>query len=152
MVLAELLQSFIDERIDHMLEAPEMWGADESVELQLLQLLELRVLVVGTARDAQAWRSVQVDYEHFLGQRLPDTPPMTLTARLGAERRSELFGLLGTFVGEQRKVHPAPSEAERNLGEVRVISDLLAKLVAEYERRDTYGSRAVRISDEGEAA
>jgi hypothetical protein len=42
--LGSRLLCFIDERLQHMLDAPEMWGSNESVEFQLLQLLEIRLL------------------------------------------------------------------------------------------------------------
>jgi len=98
MTLATTLLRFVDERLDQMLEAPEMWGADESVELQILQLLEIRFLITAQPRSQADWRQVQADYEHFLADHLPGSPPTTLTARLGAERRPELWSLLTAFV------------------------------------------------------
>ena len=101
MALATTLLRFIDERLDQMLEAPQLWGADESVELQILQLLEIRFLIVSPGRP-ENWRQVQGDYERFLEEPLAGSPPTTLTARLGPERRSDLWPLLTAFVAEQR--------------------------------------------------
>lgn len=98
--LDSVLLDFVDARLDHMLEAPEMWGSTESVELQILQLLEVRSLVLDPDQ-TDGWRSVQVDYERFLAAELPDSPPTTLAARLG-NRQGELTTLLGRFVAAQR--------------------------------------------------
>ena len=152
MTLATTLLRFVDERLDQMLEAPEMWGADESVELQILQLLEIRFLITAQPRSQADWRQVQADYEHFLADHLPGSPPTTLTARLGAERRPELWSLLTAFVVAQRQQHPVRAAVDRNLEEIQAIDRLLAVArsawEAERERRDTHGSRPVRLTSE----
>ena len=152
MALAATLLRFIDDRLDHMLEAPEMWGADESVELQLLQLLEIRLLIAAPPRSQDGWRQVQADYERFLDEHFPGSPPTTLTARLGAERRRELWPLLATFVGAQRMQHQARTAVDRNLEEIQAIDRLLAAARAAWEaerdRRDTHGSKPVRLTTE----
>jgi hypothetical protein len=103
--LVSRLLEFVDERLDHMLEAPDMWGTGESVELQILQLLEVRVLLLEPAQ-ADDWRSVQSDYEHFLAMQFPGAPPTTLSALLG-DRQDELTARLGQFIAAQRAAHPA---------------------------------------------
>lgn len=152
MALAATLLRFVDERLDHMLEAPEMWGADESVELQILQLLEIRLLIVAPPRSHDGWRHVQLDYERFLDERFPGSPPTTLTARLGAERRRELWPLLAAFVAAQRLQHQARAAVDRNLEEIQAIDRLLAAAraawEAEQDRRDTHGSKSVRLTTE----
>jgi hypothetical protein len=154
MTLATTLLRFVDERLDQMLEAPEMWGADESVELQILQLLEIRFLIAAPPRSQADWRQVQVDYEHFLADHLPGSPPSatTLTARLGAERRQELSPLLTAFVVAQRLQHPVRAAVDRNLAEIPAIDRLLAAArlawEAEQDRRDTHGSKPVRLAIE----
>lgn len=60
---------FIDERLQHMLDAPEMWGSRASVELQILQLLEVRLLVVGAPTRPLHDREVQLDYERSIPSR-----------------------------------------------------------------------------------
>ncbi len=101
--LASRLLEFVDDRLDHMLEAPDMWGSGESVELQILQLLEMRVLLL-EPEQAEGWRSVQSDYEHFRTKQFPGAPPTTLSVLL-EERPGELTTLLGQFVAAQRDVH-----------------------------------------------
>ena len=152
MTLATTLLRFVDERLDQMLEAPQLWGADESVELQILQLLEIRLLVTAPPRGPEDWRQVQLDYERFLADHLPGSPPTTLTARLGAERRPELWSLLTAFVVAQRLQHPVRTAVDRNLEEIQAIDRLLAAArlawEAERERRDTHGSKPVRLTSE----
>jgi hypothetical protein len=151
MALAATLLRFIDDRLDHMLEAPEMWGADESVELQILQLLEIRLLIMAPPRSQDGWRQVQHDYERFLDEHFPGSPPTTLTARLGAQRHRELRSLLAAFVAAQRLQHQVRA-VDRNLEEVQAIDRLLAAARAAWEaerdRRDTHGSKPVRLTTE----
>lgn len=152
MALAATLLRFVDDRLDHMLEAPEMWGADESVELQILQLLEIRLLIVAPSRNQDDWRQVQRDYERFLDERFPGSSPTTLTARLGAERRRELWSLLAAFVVAQRAQHQVRGSGDRNLEEIQAIDRMLsaarAAWEAEPDRRDTHGSKPVRLTTE----
>jgi len=152
MALAATLLGFVDERLDHMLEAPEMWGADESVELQILQLLEIRLLIAAPPRSQDGWRQVQLDYERFLDERFPGSPPTTLTARLSAERRRELWPLLAAFVVAQRLQYQARAAVHRNVEEIQAIDRLLAAArvawEAERDRRDTHGSKSVRLTTE----
>ncbi|TMQ14590.1 MAG: hypothetical protein E6J90_01830 [Deltaproteobacteria bacterium] len=152
MALAATLLRFVDERLDHMLEAPQLWGADESVELQILQLLEIRLLIAAQRQGPEDWRQVQLDYERFLAEQLPGSPPITLTARLGAERRGELWSLLAAFVAMQRQQHLVRAGVDQNLEQIQAIDRLLAAARADWEaeqdRRDTYGSKPVRLTIE----
>lgn len=144
--LASRLLDFVDERLDHMLEAPSMWGSGESVELQILQLLELRALILEPAHTA-SWRAVQPEYERFLATRFPGAPPTTLAALLGA-RQDQLVPVLAQFVEAQRGARPR-SSIERNADEIRVVERLLelGRIAAQREtgRRDTHGDRLVRL-------
>jgi hypothetical protein len=153
MALAATLLRFVDDRLDHMLEAPEMWGADESVELQILQLLEIRLLIAAPTPRQDDWRQVQLAYERYLAEHLPGSPPTTLTGRLGTARRGDLWSLLGAFVAAQRLQYPVRTAVDRNLEEIQAIDRLLAAARAAWEaepdRRDTRGSKPVRLTTEG---
>lgn len=146
--LASRLLDFLDERLDHMLEAPSMWGAGESVELQILQLLEVRALILAPAH-AAGWRAVQPEYERFLARQFPGSPPTTLSVRLGA-RQDQLTAVLGQFIEAQRAAY-ARSDDERNADEIRTVEGLLelgrraAGRVS--GRRDTHGDRLVRLGE-----
>ncbi|HSK03375.1 MAG TPA: hypothetical protein VK932_19120 [Kofleriaceae bacterium] len=121
---------FVDDRLDHMLEAPDMWGSGESVELQILQLLEMRVLLLEPDQE-EGWRSVQTDYEHFLAKQFPGAPPTILSVLL-EDRSGELTTLLGQFVAAQRDVHrPGP---DQNGDSGSGYGDLTPELMLEQSR------------------
>lgn len=154
-VVSKLID-FIDERLNHMIEAPGMWGSSESVELQILQLLEIRSLVLG-APDGQSdgqshWHHVQTDYERFIAAHVPGAPPTTLTALLDQEA-GKVIPLMAQFVAEQRRVQSsADSPQTRNAREVAMIESIVARMRAavesERERPEDYQLRAVKVTDE----
>jgi hypothetical protein len=148
------LLDFIDERLSHMLDAPEMWGSGESVELQILQLLELRVLVLEPTGKPSQWRLVQADYERFLATKFPSSPPTTLSALLGDGREDELPVLLRQFVEAQQQVFVRVNE-ERNVDEIESVKALLelGRIMGERDasRRDTFGDRPVRLGEGAQA-
>jgi hypothetical protein len=73
---------WIEQRIEEMLAAPSMWGTLEAVELQVLQLLELRALAVRPEPELANPRRVLELYQDFLRQRFPDaaSAPLHLLA------------------------------------------------------------------------
>jgi hypothetical protein len=97
-LLQRTLLEFIDERIDSLLRVPAMWGSDESVELQLLQLLELRLLTLSPSLKDEVAR-VQQDYVRYVREKFPGEPPEPLSALLARHQRSaDLSGMLREFV------------------------------------------------------
>jgi hypothetical protein len=44
--LRDRLRAFVDHRLQSLMTTPEIWGAPESVELQVLQILQVRALVL----------------------------------------------------------------------------------------------------------
>jgi hypothetical protein len=94
---------FIDGRLDSMLRVPEMWGADESVELQILQLLQLRWLTLSPESEQKLGR-IKQDYIQYVRSKFPQEPPETLAAILARHgRRAELSALLEEFVEQERR-------------------------------------------------
>lgn len=145
------LVDFIDERLNHMIEAPSMWGSSESVELQILQLLEIRSLVLGAPDGQSHWHHVQTDYERFIAAQFPGSPPTTLTALLDQEP-GKVIPLLAQFVAEQRHVQSGgASPQSRNAWEVAMIESIMARVRAavesERERPESYGLRPVKVTD-----
>jgi hypothetical protein len=156
MTLGARLLGFIDERLQQMLDAPEMWGSNESVELQILQLLEIRLLVVTAPTRPLHGREVQLDYERFLADHFAGAPPITLSALLGPERQAEIFPLLAEFVAAQGAKYPASiTAAQRNADELRAVEWIFevarSSLEREQQRRDTFGDRPVKVTDEDAA-
>ena len=45
MSLHKEISEFATKRVEDMLKSPEMWGSQEAVELQVLQLMEIRMLI-----------------------------------------------------------------------------------------------------------
>jgi hypothetical protein len=106
------LLRYIDERLMDMIQAPEMWGANESVELQIIQLLEVRYLVLNPLAQGTRSRQVFHAYVGFLAARFPDDPPEPLSALLARYgREPEFAALLGNFVQAQiAEQGPGPIE------------------------------------------
>jgi hypothetical protein len=146
------LIDFVEKRLNHMIEAPSMWGSTESVELQVLQLLEIRSLVLGSLDNQLGWQHVQIDYERFIAKQFPDAPPTTLTALLGPES-DKVIALLAQFVAEQLRVHSSrmPTQA-RNAWEVAMIESIVTMQLraAGGRGRDSvqsYDLRPVKVTD-----
>jgi hypothetical protein len=101
--LRDVLLRFIEERVNQILDTPQMWGADESVELQVLQLMEIRFLALNPSIGAERLRAIQDSYVRFVQAKFPDEPPETLSSLLQKHHRSEeLVTLLREFVVEQQ--------------------------------------------------
>ncbi len=97
-ILSHLLVEYIDRRLDAMLAAPAMWGTDEAVELQALQLLDLRTLAFAPENRSGKPRATLDDYAGFLRRKFPEAPTLNLAALLEREgRQHELAAILGEF-------------------------------------------------------
>jgi hypothetical protein len=98
--LRQALLHFIDERIAQMLARPAAWGSAESVELQVLQLVEVRALAMHPDADPQrTFKLLQRAYERFIESSIEGTGPEPLAALLEQrDRLPELGPLLGRFV------------------------------------------------------
>lgn len=93
---------FVDKRLEAMLRTPEMWGEQEGVELQVLALLEVRLVALGMGTSVV--HGIRRRYAAFVREQLGDVPPEPLTRLLRREgRESELTTLLGTFVSREQR-------------------------------------------------
>lgn len=97
------LVRFIEKRLKQFLATPEMWGSDESVELQVIQLLEIRLLLLtGSTNFAQADQIMQ-QYLRFLARQFPNNPPEPLPLLLARHGRGEEFkNILNQFVDQEQ--------------------------------------------------
>lgn len=103
---------YLDDRLQHMLAAPELWGSAEAVELQVVQILELRHFVLNPTTKAGE-REVLARYARFLAALFPSNPPETLSALLAAHcRHDEFERRLGDFVRTERETQDSPSSRE----------------------------------------
>ncbi len=76
--LSRTVVSWVEQRIDDMLAAPPMWGSAEAIEMQVLQLLEMRALALRPQQELDHPRRVLDMYVAFLRERFPDVPPRPL--------------------------------------------------------------------------
>jgi len=121
MSLRDALLEFVDERIDSLLRVPEMWGPEESIELQLLLLLEVRLLTLSPSLKSDI-PLIQQGFIHFVRSKFPGDPPEPLAVLLARHGRTgELAALLWEFVEtERRKTEAALSRFPSGL---RLLDD-----------------------------
>ncbi len=71
------VKEWLEKRLDNILARPEMWGGQEAVELQVLQLLELRTFLNDSASNQ---REVLDRYQEFSRKKFRKGP-MPVSAR-----------------------------------------------------------------------
>ncbi len=76
--LRETVVTWADRRIDEVLAAPRMWGSPEVVEMQVLQLLEIRAVALRPTQEYENPRRVLDTYLAFLRERYPAQPAQPL--------------------------------------------------------------------------
>jgi hypothetical protein len=149
MAAESTILAFITERLQHMIKAPQMWGAYESVELQILQLLEVRAIVLATSAEQLGSQDVQDHYVAYLAARFPGAPPTTLSTLL-AHREQEITPILSEFViseceSQDRRLRNAEILRSRNQDEFDKIETMLRKL--DPKQPHIFGQRPVRLTD-----
>jgi hypothetical protein len=98
--LQETLVRWIDQRLARILDAPPMWGCPEAVELQVLQLIQVRALVQRTPQALANPGGVFDAYAAYLSQRFPRQPQRPLFELVGQddETYSKLAAGLRGFI------------------------------------------------------
>ncbi len=88
---------FVKIRLERLLATPDLWGPPESVELQVLLLLEVRLAAMGLP-DEDVYRLPR-RYKSYLND-VVDGPPTTLARRLGLKSRAtqQFTEVLRSFV------------------------------------------------------
>jgi hypothetical protein len=94
------MEDFIDSRIEAMLLRPSMWGSHESVELLVLQLVELLFVLNNPGESVQV---VLGCYVKLLMKEFPKGPPTTLTSLLGDVSDEEFSKVLRKIVNLLRQ-------------------------------------------------
>ena len=96
------LRAFVDRRLQSLIATPEIWGSAESVELQVLQLLQVRSLVIDPEQGDRDPGATREHYVSFLREHFPDAPPIPLAQRLAGESSLDLFSeTLRKFIQEE---------------------------------------------------
>ena len=95
------LLPFLEERLEALLTVPDAWGTPEAVELQVLLLLEIRLVAGGAARGEV--EGLQQRYETYLSREVPG-PPATLAFRLALDSLASprFVEVLRTFASLER--------------------------------------------------
>jgi hypothetical protein len=98
--LREAVLHFVDERIRQMLQRPAAWGSEENVELQVLQLVEVRALALHPDTEPRRiFKLLQRAYERFVEDAIQARRPELLSEILQSrDELSRFSDLLGTFV------------------------------------------------------
>lgn len=95
--LRETIATWANQRIDEMISAPRMWGSLEAVEMQVLQLLEIRALALRPTQELENPRRVLDTYMAFLRERYPTRPPDPLFRLVDHLGEREFGDALGEF-------------------------------------------------------
>lgn len=98
------MADFVDQRIEALLRTPDGWGPPHAVELQLLLLMEMWLVVRGSAKPVVDGTTER--YQRFLARTLPGSP-IPLALRLGlVEQSNERFvTILRSFVAAEKARH-----------------------------------------------
>ena len=81
----EDLVRWIDERLSHILDAPPMWGCPEAVELQVIQLIQIRALAQGASPELSRPGGVFDAYLAYLREGFPRQPQRPLFELIGED-------------------------------------------------------------------
>lgn len=101
--LPRTITAWADARIADMLAAPRMWGSDEAVELQILQLHEIRALALRPAQELENPRGVLEAYQAFLQRKFPGVPPAPLFTLVEHLEATAFGAALAEFSAALRK-------------------------------------------------
>lgn len=85
----------IDDRLRSLVTKPGLWGPPEAVELQVLQLLEIRALShePSLPRGEEKW--IQAQWIRMIGREYPQAlPGLLATWLVAAGRHAELYAVL----------------------------------------------------------
>ena len=153
------LIEFIETRLESMLSRPEVWGSNLSVEEGVLQLLEVRrVMLQPSCRDSVTHQVMRA-YSRFVRERLGQASAEPLALQLEDRGRpGELFPLLREFVeidqadslvqlrALQGVTPSAASESEARADAERVLAILRYEALAKARRSPSYAPSPIIFS------
>lgn len=97
--LRDTIVAWTDQYLQEILAAPRMWGSLEAVEMQVLQLLEVRALALRPNQEIASPRRVLDSYAAFLRGRYPNQPALPLFQLLEAQEEQDFVRTLAEFQG-----------------------------------------------------
>lgn len=93
------LLAFVASRLENMLRRPAIWGSLLSVEERILQLLELRRVLLIPSLSANDTHHLLRSYSRFISEILDDATVEPLASQLEQRGRADEFStLMGKFV------------------------------------------------------
>ncbi|NJK32815.1 MAG: hypothetical protein HC927_10625 [Deltaproteobacteria bacterium] len=98
--LQDLIEDWADRYIGEILAAPRMYGSLEAVEMQIVQLLEIRALATRPEQELENPRRVLDTYLAFLRDRYPHQPSLPLFKLVESSEAGE-----GAFVEALKDFH-----------------------------------------------
>ncbi len=141
---------FIETRLDSLVYRPSLWGSLHSVEDQVLQLLELRRVLVDPRLGARDTGRLMQDYVAFIATLFPEPTPEPLAAQLEALGRTDEFAaLLGGFVADELVAHvagasePTALELPTRLEIAERVFEQVRAQVTNQLRRDSRSAQAI---------
>lgn len=90
--------TYVDEQLAAIFAAPEMWGSSEAIELQVIQLLEVRALTLRPEIEKQNPRGVLEAFQSLVSEEFPNAPPYPLHGLV------EEYGSQGEFIRCLRRI------------------------------------------------
>lgn len=143
------LLAFVESRLESMLRRPAIWGSLLSVEERILQLLELRRVLLVPTSSVNDTHQLLRSYSRFISETLDDATVEPLATQLEQRGRADEFAaLMGKFVERElaeflvdmdRPEDPALERAEH----IETMDRLLALL------REQANARARRLPFSG---
>ena len=96
------LIEYIASRLESMLRRPAVWGSNLAIEQRVLQLLEMRWLVLDPAARVEDSRRVVERFVAFIGEAIPNGTNQPLAVQLEQTgRQDEFTHVLGRFVEQE---------------------------------------------------
>jgi hypothetical protein len=97
------LLSFVATRLESMLRRPAIWGSLFSVEERILQLLELRRVLLAPSFSADDTHQLLRSYSRFISETLEDATVEPLATQLEQRGRAAEFpALMKKFIERER--------------------------------------------------
>ena len=127
------MMSFITTRLASVLSRPATWGPNLVIEHQVLQLLEIRRVLLETDSLINHRHRLMRAFVGFIAKALPDATAEPLAVQLAARGQAEQFcAILKQFVDEQtadsvaEASHEEVSEAASHQSQIDALWGLLA--------------------------
>ena len=147
------LSSWVDQRLEEILAAPQMWGLAEAVEMQVLLLIEARWFALQADPVRAAPRHVIDLYIRHLRARFPHNPDSPLFKHIGndyARLAQELAAFRAHVLEEARTSEATPDDRRQHedLNVIQLDADLREVAAARRKVLEPIVRQKPRLADE----